>query len=79
MGLPYVPISWGGWLGVNWSAYMAVPCVVSARQDGRLEYTEFIAAAMDQRLHQNEALCWRAFKAFDRDLFGLFCVFCLMS
>ncbi|CAK9112000.1 unnamed protein product [Durusdinium trenchii] len=36
-------------------------------QDGRLEYTEFIAAAMDQRLHQNEALCWRAFKAFDRD------------
>lgn len=36
-------------------------------QDGRLEYTEFIAAAMDQRLHQNETLCWRAFKAFDRD------------
>ena len=36
-------------------------------QDGRLEYTEFIAAAMDQRLHKNEKLCWRAFKAFDRD------------
>jgi len=36
-------------------------------QDGRLEYTEFIAAAMDQRLHKNETLCWRAFKAFDRD------------
>ncbi|CAJ1381928.1 unnamed protein product [Effrenium voratum] len=36
-------------------------------QDGRLEYTEFIAAAMDQRLDKNEALCWRAFKAFDRD------------
>ncbi|CAE7766487.1 CPK2 [Symbiodinium sp. CCMP2456] len=36
-------------------------------QDGRLEYTEFIAAAMDQRLHRNEQLCWRAFKAFDRD------------
>ena len=25
-------------------------------QDGRLEYTEFIAAAMDQKLHENEAL-----------------------
>mmetsp|Transcript_107970 Transcript_107970/g.131740 ORF Transcript_107970/g.131740 Transcript_107970/m.131740 type:complete len:197 (+) Transcript_107970:48-638(+) len=36
-------------------------------QDGRLEYTEFIAAAMDQRLDENEQLCWRAFKAFDRD------------
>lgn len=25
-------------------------------QDGRLEYTEFIAAAMDQKLHENEAI-----------------------
>lgn len=47
------------------SVHSAKPCRI--RQDGRLEYTEFIAAAMDQRLHQNETLCWRAFKAFDRD------------
>ena len=46
---------------------MPTVCCCRIRQDGRLEYTEFIAAAMDQRLHQNETLCWRAFKAFDRD------------
>ena len=26
-----------------------------------------IILAQDQRLDKNEALCWRAFKAFDRD------------
>ena len=29
MGLPYMPISWGGKLGVNGAVYMAVPWVVS--------------------------------------------------
>jgi len=34
--------------------------------DGHVSYTEFLAATMD-RLGENEALCWRAFKAFDLD------------
>ena len=36
-------------------------------QVNRLEYTQFIAAAMDQQLQKDEELCWRAFKAFDKD------------
>ena len=28
MGLPYMPITWGGARGVNVAAYMAVPCSV---------------------------------------------------
>ena len=37
------------------------------RVPGKVEYTEFIAAAMDHRVQRNESICWRAFKAFDKD------------
>lgn len=40
---------------------------MDTNQDGKIEYTEFIAAAMDHRLQRNESICWRAFKAFDKD------------
>ncbi|CAJ1344016.1 unnamed protein product [Effrenium voratum] len=40
---------------------------IDTDNDGKIEYTEFIAAAMDQRLQMNEAVCWRAFKSFDKD------------
>jgi len=38
-----------------------------ANAEGKLEYTQFIAAAMDEQLQGNEELCWRAFKVFDKD------------
>eukprot|EP00930_Biecheleria_cincta_P099073 TRINITY_DN90728_c0_g1_i1.p1 TRINITY_DN90728_c0_g1~~TRINITY_DN90728_c0_g1_i1.p1 ORF type:complete len:576 (-),score=100.66 TRINITY_DN90728_c0_g1_i1:540-2267(-) len=38
---------------------------IDVNLDGFISYTEFIAAAMDQRLHENEDLCLRAFKILD--------------
>ena len=45
------------------------PLILATCRDGinRLEYTQFIAAAMDEQLQGNEELCWRAFKVFDKD------------
>ncbi|CAE8638115.1 unnamed protein product, partial [Polarella glacialis] len=40
---------------------------VDTNHDGGVEYTEFLAAAMDERLHRDEECCWKAFKAFDND------------
>ncbi|CAE8668340.1 unnamed protein product, partial [Polarella glacialis] len=40
---------------------------IDVNDDGYVSYTEFLAAAMNQRLPDNEQLCWRAFKAFDLD------------
>jgi len=48
--------------GVNLEQVMAA---IDANHDGRLEYTEFIAAAMDEKVQNHEDMCWRAFKAFD--------------
>lgn len=35
--------------------------------DGVIEYSEFLAAAMDERFQQQADLCWSAFRLFDRD------------
>lgn len=32
-----------------------------------IEYTEFLAAVMDEKYYQQESLCWVAFKYFDKD------------
>jgi len=32
-----------------------------------IEYTEFLAAAMDLRFHERRDLCWQAFQTFDTD------------
>jgi len=34
---------------------------------GRIDYTEFIAAALDKRSYLSENACWTAFKVFDLD------------
>merc|ERR1712086_436918 len=39
--------------------------------DKRIEYTEFLAAALDQRFHCEEHSCWMAFNVFDRNGSGM--------
>jgi len=34
---------------------------------GGIDYTEFLAATLDQEYYLDEAVCWRAFKTFDLD------------
>jgi len=34
---------------------------------GSIDYTEFLAATLDQKQYQEEQVCWSAFKVFDRD------------
>eukprot|EP00927_Polykrikos_kofoidii_P031742 TRINITY_DN27228_c0_g1_i2.p2 TRINITY_DN27228_c0_g1~~TRINITY_DN27228_c0_g1_i2.p2 ORF type:complete len:175 (+),score=33.29 TRINITY_DN27228_c0_g1_i2:23-526(+) len=36
-------------------------------KDGRISYTEFLAAALDRRLYEQERVCYEAFRLFDRD------------
>merc|ERR1712232_1274997 len=33
----------------------------------RIDYTEFLAATLDARHHEEEGICWTAFQHFDRD------------
>lgn len=33
----------------------------------RIDYTEFLAAALDSRLYKEEKTCWAAFQVFDKD------------
>lgn len=35
--------------------------------DKRINYTEFLASAMDKKQYQEELVCWEAFQVFDRD------------
>merc|ERR1740121_2860879 len=37
--------------------------------DGRgiVDYTEFLAAALDKKQYEDEAVCWQAFRVFDRN------------
>merc|ERR1719408_1067980 len=37
----------------------------------RIEYTEFLAAALDRRMQSEESSCWMAFNAFDHDGSGM--------
>lgn len=34
---------------------------------GSINYTEFIAAALDRRVYAEEEICWSAFRVFDKD------------
>lgn len=34
---------------------------------GSIDYMEFIAATLDQKIYNQREICWRAFKMFDRD------------
>ncbi|KAH8740112.1 calcium-dependent protein kinase [Cryptosporidium ryanae] len=38
--------------------------------NGRIDYTEFIAASIDHKLYEQESLCKAAFKVFDLDMDG---------
>lgn len=38
--------------------------------NGRIDYTEFIAASIDHKLYEKESLCKAAFKVFDLDMDG---------
>ncbi|KAK6588446.1 calcium-dependent kinase [Cryptosporidium xiaoi] len=38
--------------------------------NGRIDYTEFIAASIDHKLYEQESLCRAAFKVFDLDMDG---------
>ena len=37
------------------------------RGDGRINYSEFIAATLSSKINLNEQTLWRAFKYFDTD------------
>ncbi|CAE8654889.1 unnamed protein product [Polarella glacialis] len=47
--------------------FMEILGKADANHDGVVSYTEFLAAALWKEIHDNEALCWRAFKSFDLD------------
>jgi len=40
---------------------------IDADGNGRIDYTEFLAATMEQKSAEQESACWAAFRAFDRD------------
>jgi len=40
---------------------------IDADGNGRIDYTEFVAATMAQKQAEQEHACWAAFRAFDRD------------
>jgi len=40
---------------------------LDSKGSGRIEYTDFIAGALDERVYGCEEVCWNAFKFFDRD------------
>jgi len=40
---------------------------VDADGSGLIDYTEFLAASIDQRLYVEEQVCWQAFNVFDKD------------
>jgi len=40
---------------------------IDCKGSGMLDYTEFIAATIDQRLCQREDVCWAAFRRLDLD------------
>jgi len=40
---------------------------VDMNRSGSLDYTEFIAASLDQKMYLQEDVCWAAFRAFDLD------------
>jgi len=33
----------------------------------RIDYTEFLAAALDSRMYEEDSACWAAFQVFDKD------------
>lgn len=40
---------------------------VDLNGDGRIDYTEFLAASVEHKEYSQKGVCWRAFKAFDED------------
>jgi len=44
---------------------------IDADGNGRIDYTEFLAATMEQKSAEQEQACWAAFRAFDRDGNGM--------
>jgi len=40
---------------------------LDSKGSGRIEYTDFIAGALDERIYSCEEVCWNAFKFFDRN------------
>jgi calcium-dependent protein kinase len=45
----------------------AIMAEVDADGSGVIDYTEFLAAALDKRVYMKEDVCWNAFKVFDRN------------
>mmetsp|Transcript_13857 Transcript_13857/g.31452 ORF Transcript_13857/g.31452 Transcript_13857/m.31452 type:complete len:505 (+) Transcript_13857:23-1537(+) len=40
---------------------------VDSNGSGMIDYTEFLAATLDQKMYLQEDICWAAFQVFDRD------------
>mmetsp|Transcript_647 Transcript_647/g.2055 ORF Transcript_647/g.2055 Transcript_647/m.2055 type:complete len:495 (+) Transcript_647:104-1588(+) len=40
---------------------------VDSNGSGMIDYTEFLAATLDQKMYIQEDVCWAAFRVFDRD------------
>mmetsp|Transcript_127018 Transcript_127018/g.270864 ORF Transcript_127018/g.270864 Transcript_127018/m.270864 type:complete len:510 (+) Transcript_127018:66-1595(+) len=47
---------------------------VDTNHNDRVDYTEFIAATVEQSLYHKEELCWEAFRVFDTDCDGVISV-----
>jgi calcium-dependent protein kinase len=45
----------------------AIMAEVDSDGSGMINYTEFLAAALDKRLYAKEDVCWSAFRVFDRN------------
>jgi len=46
---------------------------VDSDGSGVIDYTEFLAATLDQKVYMAEDVCWQAFRIFDRDGNGKIC------
>jgi len=40
---------------------------LDSRGSGRINYSDFVAGALDERIYSSEEVCWNAFKFFDRN------------
>jgi len=52
------------------SELIAMFQAVDMNGNDAIDYTEFVAACMDKRWHEQEEICWEAFRMFDLDCNG---------
>jgi len=56
-----------GMAGISEAKMVEIAQVVDLDQNGAIDYTEFLAAAMDRRKVLEENACWSAFTNFDKN------------